>query len=62
MKINNSIKIEKEISDLEQFVTHQGKILPRRTTRLKVQEQKIVQSKVKLARALSFMPYVRREG
>lgn len=55
-------KIESEISDLEKFTTHQGKVLPRRMTKLNVQEQKKVERKVKLARALSFMPYVRREG
>ena len=55
-------KIESEISDLEKFTTHQGKVLPRRMTKLNIQEQKKVERKVKLARALSFMPYVRREG
>jgi small subunit ribosomal protein S18 len=58
----NKSKIEKEIPELEKFTTHQGKVLPRRMTKLNVQEQKRVQRKVKLARALSFMPYVRREG
>jgi ribosomal protein S18 len=54
-------KIEKEITELEKFTTHQGKVFPRRMTKLNVQEQKKIQRKVKLARALSFMPYVRRE-
>lgn len=61
MKTDKS-KVEKEIVELEVFTTHQGKVLPRRMTKLKVQEQKKVQRKVKLARALSFMPFVRREG
>lgn len=60
MKLDKS-KIEKEITELEKFTTHQGKVLPRRITKLNVQEQKKVERKVKLARALSFMPYVRRE-
>lgn len=55
-------RIESEIVGLEKLTTHQGKILPRRMTKLNVQEQKRVEGKVKLARALSFMPYVRREG
>jgi small subunit ribosomal protein S18 len=61
MVINKS-KIESEITELEKFTTHQGKVLPRRITKLNVQEQKKVERKVKLARALSLMPYVRREG
>lgn len=61
MKADKS-KIEKEILELEVFTTHQGKVLPRRVTKLNVQEQKKIQRKVKLARAISFMPYVRREG
>lgn len=61
MKLNKS-KIEKEIPELESFTTHQGKIFPRRMTKLSVQVQKKVQRKVKLARALSFMPFVRREN
>lgn len=60
MKLDKS-KIEKEITELEKFTTHQGKVLPRRITKLNVQEQRKVERKVKLARALSFMPYVRRE-
>jgi ribosomal protein S18 len=31
-------------------------------TKLSVQEQKKIERKVKLARAISFMPYVRRDG
>jgi len=54
--------IEKEISALEKFTTHQGKILPRRVTKFNVQEQKKLEREVKFARALSFMPYVTREG
>ena len=61
MQINKS-KIEKETPELEKFTTHQGKVLPRRMTKLNVQEQKKIQRKVKLARSLSFMPYVRREN
>nr|YP_007476313.1 ribosomal protein S18 [Diacronema lutheri]YP_009863834.1 ribosomal protein S18 [Pavlova sp. NIVA-4/92]AGE93811.1 ribosomal protein S18 [Diacronema lutheri]QKE31165.1 ribosomal protein S18 [Pavlova sp. NIVA-4/92] len=61
MRIDKS-KIEKEVLELEVFTTHQGKVLHRRMTKLNVQEQKKIQRKVKLARALSFMPYVRREG
>lgn len=54
--------IEVEVLELEKFTTHQGKVLPRRMTKLNVQEQKKLERKVKLARALSFMPYVSREG
>ena len=61
MKFDKS-KIKSEIAELDKFTTHQGKVLPRRMTKLNVQEQRKVQRKIKLARALSFMPYVRREG
>jgi small subunit ribosomal protein S18 len=54
--------IEKEIVSLEKFTTSQGKVLPRRMTKLNVQEQKKIERKIKLARAISFMPYVRRDG
>lgn len=62
MMQKNKSNIEKEIVDLEKFTTNQGKILPRRMTKLSVQEQKKIERKVKLARAISFMPYVRRDG
>lgn len=32
--------IEVEVLELEKFTTHQGKVLPRRMTKLNVQEQK----------------------
>jgi ribosomal protein S18 len=61
MKIDKS-KIESQITELEKYTSHQGKVLPRRVTKFNVQEQRKLQSKVKLARALSLMPFVRREG
>lgn len=54
--------IEKEVTTLEKFTTQQGKILPRRVTKFNVQDQRKLQREVKFARALSFMPYVKREG
>lgn len=62
MVITDKSNIEKEIANLEKFTTTQGKVLPRRMTKLNVQEQKKLERKIKLARALSFMPYVRRDG
>jgi small subunit ribosomal protein S18 len=61
MSVDKS-NIEKEIVSLEKFTTSQGKVLPRRMTKLNVQEQKKIERKIKLARAISFMPYVRRDG
>jgi len=61
VKVDKS-NIEREFAELEKFTTQQGKVLPRRLTKLNVQEQRKIQRKVKLARALSFMPYVRRDG
>jgi ribosomal protein S18 len=61
MKIDKS-KIESQITELEKYTSHQGKVLPRRVTKFNVQEQRKLQCKVKLARALSLMPFVRREG
>jgi ribosomal protein S18 len=61
MKMDKS-KIESQITELEKYTSHQGKVLPRRVTKFNVQEQRKLQCKVKLARALSLMPFVRREG
>ena len=61
MKIDKS-KIEGQVIELEKYTSHQGKVLPRRVTKFNVQEQRRLQCKVKLARALSLMPFVRREG
>jgi small subunit ribosomal protein S18 len=58
----NKSNIEKEVSNLEKFTTQQGKILPRRVTKFNVQDQKKLQREIKFARALSFMPFVTREG
>jgi small subunit ribosomal protein S18 len=58
----NKSEIEKEVTALEKFTTQQGKILPRKVTKLNSQEQKKIQKKIKLARAFAFMPYIRRDG
>ncbi len=69
---NNSKKVEslevsdevldtldyKNISILMNFISDQGKILPRRTTNLTSKQQKKVQKLIKRARIASLLPFV----
>ena len=69
---NNSKKVESlEVSDevldtldykntsiLMNFISDQGKILPRRTTNLTSKQQKKVQKLIKRARIASLLPFV----
>lgn len=49
----------KDVSTLARFITEQGKILPRRTTKVTSDFQRQLSSAVKRARYLALLPYVR---
>ena len=49
----------KDVSTLSRFLTEQGKILPKRTTKVTAGFQRQLGSAVKRARYLSLLPYVR---
>ena len=48
----------KDIDLLSLFVTEQGKILPRRSTGVTVQQQKKLAKAIKRARILSLFPFI----
>ena len=50
----------KDVSTLSHFVTEQGKILPKRTTKVTARFQRQLGSAVKRARYLALLPYMRR--
>lgn len=50
----------KDVSTLSRFLTEQGKILPKRTTKVSAAFQRQLGSAVKRARFLSLIPYTRR--
>lgn len=50
----------KDVTTLSRFVTEQGKLLPRRTTRVAARFQRKLGRAVKRARYLALLPYVRR--
>ena len=49
----------KDVSTLSQFMTEQGKILPKRTTKVTARFQRQLGRAIKRARYLSLIPYVR---
>jgi len=48
----------KDIDLLKLFITHEGKILPRRATGVTVQQQRQIEKAIKRARVLSLLPFV----
>ena len=48
----------KDINLLKNFTTSQGKILPRRTTKLTVKQQRRLTKAIKQARILNLLPFV----
>lgn len=48
------------IDILTQYVTEQGKILPKRVTGLTTKKQKEITKQIKKARILSLMPFINR--
>ena len=60
MKLNaeNDSLNYKDVSVLSNFVSEQGKILPRRTTGLKSKQQKKITKLIKQARIAALLPFV----
>lgn len=57
--IRRNQKIDyKDVDLLRSYITAQGKILPRRTTRISVQDQRKLAKAIKRARTLSLFPFV----
>ena len=52
----------KDVSTLSRFMTEQGKILPKRTTKVTASFQRQLGRAIKRARYLSLVPYVRDHG
>ena len=51
----------KDVSTLSQFITEQGKILPKRTTKVSAAFQRQLGTAIKRARYLALLPYMRRQ-
>ena len=51
----------KDVETLSHFITEQGKILPKRTTKVTARFQRELGSAVKRARFLALLPYMRRQ-
>ena len=51
----------KDVATLSHFVTEQGKILPKRTTKVTAAFQRQLGSAIKRARYLALLPYMRRQ-
>ena len=49
----------KDVATLSRFMTEQGKILPKRTTKVTARFQRDLGRAIKRARYLSLVPYVR---
>ena len=60
LSINQKIDY-KDIDLLREFVTDQGKILPRRATGVTVQQQRKLSKAIKRARTLALFPFVASE-
>nr|ALG63656.1 ribosomal protein S18 [Guillardia theta] len=61
IKVGESIDY-KDVELLSNFLTEQGKILPKRLTGLTNKQQNRVTKAIKRARMLSLLPFVNREA
>jgi|TARA_B110000305_G_scaffold237946_1_gene302314 small subunit ribosomal protein S18 len=52
----------KNIDLLSKFITEQGKILPRRVTRLSAKQQRVVTKAIKQARVMGSLPFISKES
>jgi small subunit ribosomal protein S18 len=50
----------KNLRLLRQFISSQGKILPRRLTRLTAKEQRNMANAIKTARVIGFLPFINK--
>jgi small subunit ribosomal protein S18 len=46
-----------QLTELKKYISEQGKILPRRLTRLNAKQQRQVARRIKQARILGFLPF-----
>ena len=58
----NEVIDYKDVELLSKFLTEQGKILPRRMTGLTTKQQTRLTKAVKIARMLSLLPFINRDG
>lgn len=56
----NQVLDYKDIDLLTQYITEQGKILPKRTTGLTTKQQKKLTKNIKRARILSLLPFLNK--
>lgn len=52
----------KNVQLLQQYITEQGKILPRRVNNLTAKQQRLLSRAVKQARILGLLPFVNQEN
>jgi small subunit ribosomal protein S18 len=52
----------KNVDLLSKFITEQGKILPRRVTRLSAKQQRVVTKAIKQARVIGSLPFISKES
>ena len=57
IKLYNPSTNYKEIDTLNQYITEQGKILPRRINGLSMKQQKKITKSIKRARILALLPF-----
>ena len=50
----------KDIDILRKFINSQGKILPRRLTKLSCKQQKLLTKAIKQARILALLPFINK--
>ena len=58
---NNETLDYKDIDLLRKFITDQGKILSRRSTRLTTKQQKKLTKSIKKARILALLPFLNKD-
>lgn len=58
---SNEVLDYKDIDLLRKFITDQGKILPRRSTGLTIQQQKKITKCIKRARILALLPFLNKD-
>lgn len=59
LQINRTLDYT-NIDTLTQYITEQGKILPKRITGLSTKQQKKITKNIKRARILSLIPFINR--
>nr|YP_009144902.1 ribosomal protein S18 [Euglenaria anabaena]AKJ83349.1 ribosomal protein S18 [Euglenaria anabaena] len=60
--IKSEIIDHKNIYLLRKFITVQGKILPRRLTKLTAKQHRLVMKSIKKSRILGLLPFINKEN